>query len=182
MSGGKALTPQIIYECTGELMRPLAYHYDLFTRTFESGKRYQLIEFRERSRETHDHFFATVAGYWHNWPENYERELPSADHLRKHALIRTGHYIQCMIVHSSLEAASAYVRNFIRYVDYAEGSIASTVNGTATVMRMAKSQRKNVMDDKEFARSKNDVLDFCQAVTGIPPEQMKREVKKGGAA
>lgn len=173
--------PQVVFEWTGTVMRPLAYHADLCARTFEPGKRYKLIEFSERSRETHDHFFATVAGYWQNWPERYERDLPSADHLRKHALIRTGHYLQSVMAHASLEEATAYVRDFIRYVDYAEGSITST-HGTATVMRIAKSQRKQVMDAAEFQKSKQDVLEFCQAVTGISPEQMLREVKKGAAA
>lgn len=174
--------PQVMFEWTGEVMRPLAYHTDLCARTFEAGKRYRLVEFSERSRETHDHFFATVVGYWQNWPEKYERDLPSADHLRKHALIRTGHYIQSVMAHDSLDAATAYVRDFIRYIDYAEGSIVSTANGTCTVMRIAKSQRKKIMDAAEFQKSKNDVLEFCQSVTGIAPEQMAREVKKGAAA
>lgn len=179
---GDDRAPQIIYECADGAMRPLAYLKDLFDRTFKPGKRYKLAEFRERSRQTHNHFFAAVQGYWENWPENYERDLPSADILRKHALIRTGHYVQAVMAHQSIEAATAYVRDFIRYVDYAEGSITSTALGTATVMRIAKTQRKDVMDDAEFQRSKTDVLEFCASVTGIPPEQMKREAKKGAVA
>lgn len=171
-------TPQIIYDCTGDGLKPVARHRDLFARLFEAGKRYLLIEFNERSRDTHDHFFATVTGYWHQWPENYERELPSPDHLRKHALIRTGHYIQSVMAHASAMTAAAYVRDFLHYVDYAEGSI----SGATTVMRIAKTQRKKVMEAVEFQKSKQDVLDFCQAVTGIAPEDMEREAKKGAAA
>lgn len=179
---GPDRTPQIIYECAGGVMRPLAYLKDLFERTFVPGKRYKLTEFTPRSRETHNHFFAAIKGYWENWPEKYERDLPSADILRKHALIRTGHYVQAVMAHQSIEAATAYVRDFVRYVDYAEGSITTTALGTATVMRIAKTQRKDVMDDAEFQQSKQDVLEFCESVTGIAPEQMKREVKKGEPA
>jgi hypothetical protein len=178
---GRTQAPQVVYEWTGEVMRPLAYHEDLCAREFKPGKKYKLVEFSERSRETHDHFFATVAGYWQNWPEKYERELPDADHLRKHALIRTGHYIQSIMAHASLEVATSYIRNFLRYVEYAEGSITTTAAGTATVMRIAKTQRKKVMEAAEFAKSKQDVLDFCAAVTGVAPEDMAREVKKGRA-
>lgn len=174
----KKRTPQVIYEWTGEVMRPLALHRELCAAEFSIGKRYKLIEFKERSHETHDHFFSVVSGYWHQWPESYDRDLPSADNLRKHALIRTGHYIQSVMHHASVEAATAYVRDSLRYVDYAEGSI----HGATTVMRIAKSQRKAVMDATEFQRSKQNVLEFCQAVTGIAPEDMEREIKKGAAA
>lgn len=174
--------PKIIYECTADGMRPLAFHRELFAREFEIGKRYSLIEFDERSPENHNHLFMLITGYWHNWPENYPRELPSAETLRKHALIQTGHYIHAEMAHASLEAATAYVRDFLLHVDYAEGSIVSTPNGTATVMRIAKTLKKKVMEAAEFNKAKADVLDFCQSVTGIAPEQMEREVKKGAAA
>ncbi|WP_316205777.1 hypothetical protein [Bradyrhizobium sp. SZCCHNS1012] len=179
---GKKRTPQVIYEWTGEVMRPLAYHKELAAREFEPGKRYKLIEFNERSEVTHDHFFATVTAYWQHWPENYERELPSADHLRKHALIRTGHYIQTVMAHPSVQAATFYVSQFKQYVDYAEGSIVAGANGVATVMRIAKTQKKNVMEAEEFQKSKQDVLEFCASVTGVAPEDMKREAKKERAA
>jgi hypothetical protein len=174
--------PQIVFEWNGEVMRPLAFHRDLCARTFEPGKRYKLIEFSERSRETHDHLFTTIRGYWRNWPEKYPRELPSEDTLRKHALIQTGHYIQSLMAHDSIDSATAYIRDFIRYIDYCEGSIVSTESGTATVMRIAKTLKKSVMGAAEFQKAKTDILDFCQSVTGIAPEQMEREAKKGAAA
>lgn len=185
--GVPARAPQIIYDWTGEVMRPLPFHLDLCLRTFESGKRYKLTQARQRSRESHGHYFAVVTRYWENWPHGYERKFPNADQLRKHALIRTGWYVQIVMAHSCSESAVHYVTTFKRQIDYAEGSIVTTERGTATVMRVAVTQQllgdDGVgMDDEEFQKSKQSVLDFCASVTGISPEQMGREVKKGAAA
>jgi hypothetical protein len=179
---GRDRAPQIMFECTGEVMRPLEYHRDLFARTFEAGKRYKLMEFSERSPETHNHYFKAVSRYWDNWPHDYERALADREQLRKHALIRTGHYVQIAMAFESIEAASQFVATYKRSVDYTEGSLIANKDGAMAVMLVAKTQQKDRMDAGEFQKSKQDVLEFCAAVTGVSPEQMLREVKKGAAA
>lgn len=174
--------PQIIYDWTGEVMRPLPFHLELCLRTFKTGKRYKLTEFSERSPETHNHYFKAVSRYWDNWPHDYERTLADREQLRKHALIRTGWYVQVAMAFESIEAASQFVATYKRSVDYTEGSLIANKDGAMAVMLIAKTQQKDRMDAAEFQKSKQDVLEFCAAVTGISPEQMLREVKKGGAA
>ncbi len=81
----------ILFQWTGEAMAP----YGRFAREadaqFVIGERYRMTTVEERSAKSHAHYFACVTDAWANLPEEYEGRWPTADHLRKYALIKTGY-------------------------------------------------------------------------------------------
>jgi hypothetical protein len=161
---------------TGDAMQPVEAAKPICAQ-FVPGQRYALVPYDERSHKTHDHYFACVHKAWQNWPEDYPRHLTSADQMRKHALIATGHYDQSVVACESNEAAAAFVRDIMRSVDYAEGSIA----GTVVVLRLAKTQKKNVMGAAAFQQSKEDVLNFLSSVLAVDVTTLAKEAMRGAA-
>lgn len=165
----------IVFTWDGERMIPLSRFQSLCQKQFTAGHRYTLAP--GRSQISHDHFFACVDKAWQNWPEDYPRPLASADHLRKHALIQTGHYEQSVGHFGTNEKAVEHVRMFLRHVDYAEYSIAEDV----AVVRVAKTQKKAAMNASEFQQSKEDVLGFLSSVLRIDVTTLSSEAKRDAA-
>lgn len=168
----------LICEFDGEAYRPVTSRgLEIARAQHGSGERVTLIEYDPRSRTSHDHFFACIRGYWQNWPEDYSVAIANEDQLRKHALIRTGHYDESACAFESDEAAAAYITMMTRSVDYAEFSSFAEV----VVVRIAKTQRKKAMGAALFQQSKADVLDFLSSVTGVAVTTMATEAKRMAA-
>lgn len=139
---------------------------------FVIGERYLIQEVGERSSNSHRHYFACVNEAWKNLPDDLLRLYPSAEHLRKHALIRTGFAdIQDTIFGSKQDAerAAALIRPLDGY------AIIETRGPVVTIYR-AKSQRRRAMDKDEFQRSKDAVLDWISKLLGTNPEALSRNV------
>ena len=71
-------------------MAPMPRFKKLCDQQFVVGEEYPLTILEARSRRTHNHFFATVHEAWKNLPEDIATDFPSAEHLRKWALCKTG--------------------------------------------------------------------------------------------
>ena len=103
-------------------------------------------------------------------PEYLAERFATAEHLRKHALIRAGFRDERTIVASSKAEAqriAAFVRPFDEY--------AIVVAKEATVIvYTAKSQSLRAMGRKEFAESKNAVLDEIAAMAGVEADDLRR--------
>lgn len=138
---------------------------------FTEGERYDLVENHERTAKSHKHYFAQLREAWLNLPEDIAHEFPTVHHLRAAALIATGFYHQRSVMCSSQEEARR-VAAFVAPLD--EYALVS-VNGTAVVMRSAKSQNYRAMDKKEFARSKEAVLAWVWNLVGVDPALGNRE-------
>ena len=160
-----------LFKWSGFGMVPLAGQHLRCAERFVVNGRYGFVIFDGRSEENHSHYFAVIRDYWNNWPESYEIELSSEKQLRRHALIRTGHYDQHIMALASKEDAERYIERMTEREGYAEFSL----NESVVVARFAKTQRKNFQSNADFKKAKQDVLDFMASVTGIPVEQMKRE-------
>jgi hypothetical protein len=163
-----------VFEWTGKTMRPIEYHMPLCSRQYVAGARYRLAPFTERSKESHDHYFKLVAEAFQQWPEKYEIALADDDQLRKHALIRTRHYKQFIVVAPTRDAVSGLMSGFVDDYGYAEFSVVDTT----IVVRVAKTQKKKVMGAADFQRSKQDVLDFLSAAIGIDVTTLIKEAGK----
>src|SRR3990167_1106859 len=80
------------------------------------GERYALLPRHERSSRSHAHYFAALHEAWQNLPESLSSLYPSADHLRKRALIEAGYRDERSIVCAS-KAEAQRVAAFIRPMD-----------------------------------------------------------------
>lgn len=161
--------PPMTFEWDGETMRPLRPR--LADEHFVIGQRYTLVEHHQRSQASHAHFFAAVNDGWQNLPEHLTERFPTAEHLRKYALIKAGYADSQSIVCAS-KAEAQRVAAFVRPAD--EFSI--VVVNEATVTRyVAKSQSMRAMGKQVFQESKTAVLDVIAAMISVAPRELERE-------
>jgi hypothetical protein len=138
---------------------------------FVIGQTYALEEIQERSTASHRHFFSTVTDVWRNLPEHLSDRFPSADALRAHALIQTGHFNETRL-DAGTNAAALRVAAVMR-AD--EPLAAVVVRGPLVVRRIARSQSYRKMDKGEFQSSKADVLDFLSDMIGVEVGTLHRQ-------
>lgn len=153
----------ISYQWDGEAMQPVgAAQSRLCDEIFVVGQRYTLIEQKQRSRATHDHYFACVAEAWQNMPDQYALHFPSDEHLRKHALVRCGYADALVVACQSAKDA----RKFARECKQKDIFAVVDLNGDTVTMWTAHSQSKKAMGKQKFAESKTKVLDWLAQTFG----------------
>lgn len=150
----------IIFEWSGEAMVPLSRFHNIANAEFTVGERYRMEAQEQRSLISHNHYFASLQGIWESLPERYGDAIPSVEHMRKWALIRTGYRDERSIVCAS-KAEAKRIAAFVKPMD----DFAIVVVNEATVsVYTAKSQSMKAMGAKDFQRSKEAVLEYCQAM------------------
>jgi hypothetical protein len=155
----------------GDAMLPLPGFAKRADQTFTIGQVYRLVEVEERSEATHRHEFAWLREAWMSLPEALADQFATPEHLRKRALIETGHHHETVIDCGS-QAAALRVASFAR----GEDDFAHVVTrGALVVVRKAKSQSRRAMDRAEFQNSKSDVLAWVSALLGVTPEALARQ-------
>lgn len=162
--------PPIMFSWDGETMTPASqFMARLADKHFVIGEAYRLIEDHERTTKTHNHYFASIAEAWRTLPEQLAEEYPTAEHLRKKALIRAGFADERSIVCAS-KAEAQRVAAFIKPMDH----YAIVIVSEATVrVYTAQSQSKKAMGAKTFQESKRAVLDFIDGLLGVPAGSTK---------
>ncbi len=129
---------------------------------FVVGMEYMLVPHEDRSMRSHRFYFASVNEAWKNLPEDMAERYPTADHLRKWALIKAGYRDERSIVAFS-KAEALRIAAFIRPMDeYAVVVVREAVVRVYT----AKSQSTRAMGKAEFGTSKEKVLDILSAMIG----------------
>lgn len=118
---------------------------------------------KNRSLQSHNFFFASLAGKYETMPESVTERLPTVEHFRKFALIKTGHRDERSITCSSL-AEARRVAAFVRPMD--EFALVN-VTGATVIAWTAKSQSLKAMGRERFEQSKNDVLAYADSLLGI---------------
>lgn len=155
------MTPRPLrFRWSGEAMTPL--QPGAAARQFEKGEWYTLEVREERSTASHNQFFAALNEGWQNLPETMADRFPSADHLRKWLLIRTGYRDEVTYVAAS-KAEAPRLAAFIRPLD--DFAVVTVSEATVTVYR-AKSQSVRAMGKAEFQRSKDAVLGLLAEMIG----------------
>lgn len=159
------LYPQF-FDWDGEVMRPL--NPKACDRQYIIGARYRLDHVEERSAATHNHEFAWLHDAWANLPETMADLYPTAEHLRKRALIQAGYYDE-EIIDAGTKAAALRVAGFLRHRDDFAYIV---VRGPLVVVRTAKSQSRRAMDRKTFQASKSAIMDVIAKLIGVTTEQL----------
>jgi len=130
---------------------------------FEEGKKYLLVEQRDRSIGSHNHYFAALNEAWMNLPEGIEDEFPTFEKFRATGLIATGFYDERQLICATPEEA----RRIAAFMRRPEDLSIVSVNGCAVVERTAKSQSWRAMDKVEFRKSKETVLAWTADLCGV---------------
>lgn len=163
------MTRPIPFQWTGEAMQPAKGFARLADKEFVIGEVYTLEEAdASRSQASHRHYFATVYDCWLNLPELDAERFPTAEHLRKYALIRAGYCDTREIVCAS-RAEAVRLGAFITPMDpYA----LVTVKDACVRVYTAKSQAPKAMGRKVFQESKDAVLDVLAGMIDVPTEKL----------
>jgi hypothetical protein len=140
-------------------------------RMFEINGRYHLETHFERSSARHRAYFASINEAWHNLPLSAQDELPSPEHLRKYALIKTGWRDERRLVVGS-EKEAVRVAAFIRPMD----SFAIVLPQAHQVLVWtARSQSYRAMNREDFNASMDDVLDYIAGLIGVSRVELEHE-------
>lgn len=137
---------------------------------FIVGERYT-IEVREaRSEASHRQFFALVNETWQNLPDDLAARFPTADHLRRWALIRAGFRDERSIVCAS-KAEAQRIAAFVKPMD---GYAVVVVRDAVVIVYTAKSQSMKAMGKADFQRSKQAVLDIVAELIGHTGQSLQK--------
>lgn len=148
---------------TGEALQPIGRSAKEADAYFVIGQTYRIVEHQERSQASHNHFFAAVHEAWSNLSDEQFERWPSAEHLRKWALVKAGYFDERSIVCAS-KAEAARVAAFVKPMD--EFAIV-TVSLAVVRVFTAKSQSTKAMGRKDFNESKQKVLDVIAGLIGV---------------
>lgn len=160
--------PPMTFAWDGEHMTPLAPR--LADRHYVVGENYRLVQHEERSVNSHNHFFAAVAEAWKNLPEDQVERFPTAEHLRKWALVKSGYCDQRSVV-CATKAEAQRVGSFIKPMD--EFAVVIVSECVVTVYT-AQSQSARAMNKAIFQKSKEDVLDVIGGLVGVSATALRQ--------
>lgn len=160
----------IQFRWDGEHMIPLVRFERAADAQFCIGEVYTLVEHQERSMASHGHYFACVNEAWRNLPEAEVDRFPTAEHLRKWALIRAGFRDERTIVCGSAAEAQRMAA-FMKPLD--EYAIIVPREATVTVWT-AQSQSMKAMGKAVFQTSKDEVLGVLADLLGTTVEALAK--------
>lgn len=163
-----------ILECvwTGAAFEPTRRHHNLAAANYGPGEIVRLTEHHDRSMKSHGHYFVMVGEAFDNLPEAYEGRWQSSEHLRKWALIKSGHCDERSIVCAS-KAEAQRLAAFIKPMD--EYALVVPSEAVVTVYT-AKSQSMKAMGKETFQKSKDDVLGVLAGLLEVAPAALRQAV------
>jgi hypothetical protein len=160
----------------GEAMVPVRRARQLAATQYEVGTVYPLVVHQDRSRASHDHYFACIKEAWLQLPHPMSAQFPDAHVLRSHALIKAGYYHERTAVFSS-HADAQRALAFAKPIKGTNYSIYS-VDGCVLHEFTARSQSKAAMGNQEFQQSKQDVLEVLAEMVGITADELASNAQK----
>lgn len=138
------------------------------------GEVYSVEIKEDRSTASHNAFFAAVSEAWSNLGEDQTDRFPTAEHLRKWALVKCGYRDERSIVCTS-KAEAQRVAAFVRPMD---GYAVVVVRDAVVVVYTAQSQSYKAMGRAEFQRSKEATLQVISSLIGVSAEALTKEAEK----
>jgi hypothetical protein len=167
-------TAPMVFRWHEGAMVPLHRFARMAHQQYEPDQTYFLGEVEERSKRSHDHFFATVDEVFDNLPDEFADRWAAPDELRYWALIKTGFHHRSEFVCAS-KAEAPRLAAFLRQI---EGYAIVVVRDAVVTRYVAKSQSKKAMGAADFQDSKAKVLDILAELIGVPPEQLSSAARE----
>lgn len=119
----------------------------------------------QRSHRSHGHFFARVNAAWDTMPDKLKKRWPSAVHLRKWALIKSGYCDIELFQFDTPEDAKTASTALKRADSYALVSVRDAEVRYFT----AQSQSLEAMGKDDFQKSKDAVFNVIGELIGADP-------------
>lgn len=164
------MTEPILARWTGETFLLARRHLGRL-KDLVAGEDYVLHVDEVRSVNEHQAFFATVKESWATLPEDVALRFPSADHLRKYALIKSGFCTKTDIVCASNSQALILAETAREMDSYA---LVALNERTVTIWR-AESQAYKAMGKERFTASQRAVRDYVAHLLDVPEETLPSE-------
>lgn len=163
----------VLFTWDGESMVAQRRFQSVCDKQYAVGEVYSMIPQEARSRASHNHYFASIEAGWLNLPDHEAERFPTAEHLRKYALIKSGFADERSIVCAS-KAEAERIGAFIKPMDH----YAIVVVREATVkVYTAQSQSNKAMGKKVFQGSKDAVLDVIARLVGVKPAELQQNAE-----
>lgn len=155
------------------VMRPISpFWARRAERQWTVGEVYAITDNPERSSKAHAFYFASVGNAWKSLPDHMAERFPSADHLRRYALIKSG-FCDTQSMPCGTHAAAMRFAAFVRPID--EFALVTVTGSVMNVFR-AKSQSMRAMGRDEFNRSKDTVLAVLADMIEVSPKVLAKQV------
>lgn len=157
-------------------------HHNIVCELYTDGETYMMEEREERSSASHAYYFAAVNEAWANLPDDQKQQLPSAEHLRKWALIKAGYYNETLMACENKAQAVAWAQWLRRRDDYSEIAAVYIQGDDGNYhwyfrLREAKSQSRQNMNKQEFEASKRDVLDILAGAIEVRRRDLEQAAR-----
>lgn len=165
---------------TDEVLRPADRHRKLCLRQFTDGGIYFLGPHGGANSPSDKAYFAQINSVWKTLPEDMAERFPTAEHLRKYALIKCGYHRHEMRTFDSAEdaqKAALMIRPFERFaVIRAEGC-------DVHVFTAMSQRRGSGMSDEDRKESQEKVLNWLAESIGVTRSDLRKhsEAKTGDA-
>lgn len=154
---------------------PHARFMPLCWKQYAVGADYPMIPVEQRSMKSHNHYFACIHTAWENLPEALQKKFPTEEALRAKALVETNWCTERDHV-CDTPGKAKYLAGIVRH--YSEYSVIK-VSGTVVKVFEPKSQSVALMSAEDFKQSKEDVLDWIEALNpGLKIREIKKEAAK----
>lgn len=162
--------PPLICTWTGEALEPRPAFRKRCDEHLVVHEEYRVEVREERSIASHNQFFASINEAWKNLPEGKADRWPTAEHLRKWCLIKTGYRDERSLTASS-KAEALRLAAFVRPSD---DQAVVVVHEATVIIWTAKSQSMKAMGKKDFQASKTAALDECARLIGTTADDLRR--------
>lgn len=158
---------------SGGVLRPISpFWARRAEKEFVDGEVYAVTDNPERSSKAHAFYFASVGNAWKSLPDHMAERFPTADHLRRYALIKAG-FCDTQSMPCGTNAAAMRFAAFVRPID--EFALVTVTGSVVNVFR-AKSQSMRAMGRDEFNRSKDAVLAVLADMIEVSPRTLAQQV------
>lgn len=141
------------------------------------GETYTMAPVEDRSAASHRHYFACINEAWQNLPEEMAERYPTAEHLRKAALIRAGYRDERSIVCTS----KAEARRLAAFIQPMDDHALVAISEAVVVVYTAKSQSVRAMGKADFQKSKDDVLAKLAEMIGVRTADLHKAANDHGS-
>lgn len=139
---------------------------------FAIGETRMMVEVEERSEVSHRQEFAWLKDAWMSLPEQIATNYPSAEFLRKQALIATG---WCTIRDYPCNSRAEAVRLAANMRSEADEYTIVQVEHTVVRVMKAKSQSMKAMGKADFEASKRDILEWVAKLLEVEPATLDKQ-------
>jgi len=154
----------------GEALSPVRGYQKAADDHLVIGTRYVVSVEEPRNMAQHRGYFARVHEAWQSMPDDLLADYPSSEHLRKRALIRTGHAAMTDFACATSAQAVTAAQAFTSADRYALVEISDRV---VRIWR-ADSQSVREMGSARFKQSIIDVERWVGDLIGATPAEMAR--------